>query len=545
MRKNVASQYVAFQMNSTTDGSAVTSGTPTVYYTIDGGTQGTGAGTATHEGNGQWSYAPAQAETNGNHVAFTMALSGAISQTVNVYPVSTDLQTTSTPTVNVTQVSGDSTAADNLEQDYDGTGYNKSNSTIGTTTTNTDMRGTDSAYTGTPPTVVQIRQEMDSNSTQFAAIVGDTNELQTDWANGGRLDVLLDQAAAGGGGSTSPVLLQSTTLATVSSQTSMTLTAGSADDDAYNGCMAVFIDQSTSTQIGRALITDYTGATKTLTLDAAPEFTVAVNDTVKIVAVPKQLPNAAPGQSAGVARKADADAIAVASSPQLLQTTTIDVLSSQTSFTLTAGSSDDDAYNEQIVIITDQSTITQKAVGVVSDYVGSTKTVTLAADPGVFTMAAGDSIDIVATSGVASRLGTAAQAQLAGITITPSVPTWDGTQWSEPFRRGDYYIDNGSEDSRASITISNWTGPDISAADSVTLRARRKDGTEFSWDATATQSDATTYVLYWSLSGGDGGDTDQLPGTWKFAVSASWSGPTEVRTLATGVLEMADGWVDV
>lgn len=37
-----------------------------------------------------------------------------------------------------------------------------------------------------------VRSEMDSNSTQFAAIVADTNELQTDWANGGRLDLILD-----------------------------------------------------------------------------------------------------------------------------------------------------------------------------------------------------------------------------------------------------------------------------------------------------------------------------------------------------------------
>lgn len=90
MRKNVAGQHVAFQMVSSTDGSAVTTGTPEVYYTIDGGTQGTGSGTAAHEGNGCWSYAPAQAETNGNHVAFTMVLSGAISQSVNVYPVGYD-----------------------------------------------------------------------------------------------------------------------------------------------------------------------------------------------------------------------------------------------------------------------------------------------------------------------------------------------------------------------------------------------------------------------------------------------------------------------
>lgn len=52
---------------------------------------------------------------------------------------------TATQSVNVSQISGDSTAADNLELDYDGTGYAKANSTIGTCTTNTDMRGTDSA----------------------------------------------------------------------------------------------------------------------------------------------------------------------------------------------------------------------------------------------------------------------------------------------------------------------------------------------------------------------------------------------------------------
>ena len=46
---------------------------------------------------------------------------------------------------NITQVSGDSAAADNLESDYDGTGYAKTNSTIGTCTTNSDMRGTDNA----------------------------------------------------------------------------------------------------------------------------------------------------------------------------------------------------------------------------------------------------------------------------------------------------------------------------------------------------------------------------------------------------------------
>lgn len=111
-----------------------------------------------------------------------------------------------TPSVNVTQISGDSTAADNLESYCDGTtaqpvnvtqiggtaqsatdlkdfadtGYDPTTHKIqgvvltDTCTTNTDMRGTDSAYTGTPPTATAIRQEIDANSTQLAAILTDT-----------------------------------------------------------------------------------------------------------------------------------------------------------------------------------------------------------------------------------------------------------------------------------------------------------------------------------------------------------------------------------
>ena len=41
----------------------------------------------------------------------------------------------------------------------------------------------DAGGAGTPPTVTEIRQEMDSNSTQLAAIVADTNELQTNQGN--------------------------------------------------------------------------------------------------------------------------------------------------------------------------------------------------------------------------------------------------------------------------------------------------------------------------------------------------------------------------
>jgi hypothetical protein len=79
-----------------------------------------------------------------------------------------------------------------------------------------------------------------------------------------------------------------------------------------------------------------------------------------------------------------------------LNNTTIATLTTQTSFTLTDGSTDDDAYNDCIIIIEDASTADQKAWGVVGDYTGSTKTVTLRKDPGIFTMAATDKVYIYA-----------------------------------------------------------------------------------------------------------------------------------------------------
>lgn len=74
-------------MVSATDGSAFT-GSVTCYVTGDGGTQAAGSvgsGACTHEGNGFHTYAPAQAETNYDHVAFTFTGSGAVPATVQIY----------------------------------------------------------------------------------------------------------------------------------------------------------------------------------------------------------------------------------------------------------------------------------------------------------------------------------------------------------------------------------------------------------------------------------------------------------------------------
>jgi len=88
MKKNVSGQVIGAQMNSKTDGSEVTTGTTTVYVTGDGGTQAAGSvgsGACTHEGHGFWTYAPAQAETNYDHVAFTFVNSTAVSASVQIF----------------------------------------------------------------------------------------------------------------------------------------------------------------------------------------------------------------------------------------------------------------------------------------------------------------------------------------------------------------------------------------------------------------------------------------------------------------------------
>ena len=77
--------------------------------------------------------------------------------------------------------------------------------------------------------------------------------------------------------------LVDTTIASLSSQTSFTLTAGSADNDAYNGMAFIFTDASTATQKGIAFASDYVGSTKTVTLEAAPIFTIATSDLVTVV----------------------------------------------------------------------------------------------------------------------------------------------------------------------------------------------------------------------------------------------------------------------
>lgn len=89
-------------------------------------------------------------------------------------------------------------------------------------------------------------------------------------------------------------------------------------------------------------------------------------------------------------------------SNSLFMQTTIATYATQTSFTLTAGSVDDNAYKHCAVMVTDGTTDVQKQMGYVQTYTGATKTITLYADPGRFTMEAGDYVTIFPISVVNS-----------------------------------------------------------------------------------------------------------------------------------------------
>jgi len=89
----------------------------------------------------------------------------------------------------------------------------------------------------------------------------------------------LEQAPSGG---TNPNVLVDTTIATVTDQTHIILTAGSNDDDAYKDQAIVVYDASDSDYPSVRVVAAYAGATKTVTLDSAPDFTMLAGDGARV-----------------------------------------------------------------------------------------------------------------------------------------------------------------------------------------------------------------------------------------------------------------------
>lgn len=86
LQKNVSGQNFTFCLVNATTGAALTGATVSVFVTKDNAAQASGGGTVTGSGNGQYNYAPTQAETNATDVGFLMTATSAI-------PVNLDFHT--------------------------------------------------------------------------------------------------------------------------------------------------------------------------------------------------------------------------------------------------------------------------------------------------------------------------------------------------------------------------------------------------------------------------------------------------------------------
>ena len=206
----------------------------------------------------------------------------------------------------------------------------------------------------------------------------------------------------------------------------ITLASGaSAEDDFYNGLFVGITNNSPSgvdNQMRR--IIDYNGSTKVATVDSDWGTNPSVASTYELLipegysttswggikvgtttnrgltALPDAAADAAGGVPISIAGALDLDAMNLDNSPQLLQRTTVTSLTSQTVFRLDAGSSDNDAYINCEIIIIDATTTEQRAIGLIDDYVGATKEVTLLNNPGIFTIEDGDIVKIISNKSI-------------------------------------------------------------------------------------------------------------------------------------------------
>src|SRR3954468_4690879 len=89
-RKNVASQFVCFQMLLTATGAVATGLSPAAGRCIDG-PFAAGGGTVTEDGTtGSYKYAMSQADTNGNDISFIFSAATAMPVCVNIVTTAAD-----------------------------------------------------------------------------------------------------------------------------------------------------------------------------------------------------------------------------------------------------------------------------------------------------------------------------------------------------------------------------------------------------------------------------------------------------------------------
>jgi hypothetical protein len=89
-RKNTGSQYIYFNLVSSTDGTAVTGATVTAKRSIDGAAQGSCTGSISEDAGGQYHLAASAGDLNGNNIGFLFTATGAIGVSITVVTTAAD-----------------------------------------------------------------------------------------------------------------------------------------------------------------------------------------------------------------------------------------------------------------------------------------------------------------------------------------------------------------------------------------------------------------------------------------------------------------------
>lgn len=173
MKKNVALPGLTFGLVSATDGSAITSGSPAAYITIDGGSQASATNSPVHEGNGQWSLDLTQAEMNGGVIGVLIALAGAV-------PV----QITMVTETKIVSDLNDIAAGAAMTLADDAITAAKFDESTAFPLKSADTGATAVARTGADSdTLETLSDEIAAVKAETATIVADTNELQSNQGN--------------------------------------------------------------------------------------------------------------------------------------------------------------------------------------------------------------------------------------------------------------------------------------------------------------------------------------------------------------------------
>lgn len=233
MQKNVAGQKIGAQMVTASDGSAFTS-TVTVYVTGDAGTQAlgsVGSGVCTHEGNGYHTYAPAQAETNYDLIAFTFIGTGAVPTTVQC-----------------------ATQADaNVKQ------------WLGTAVSTPTVAGVPNVNAKTWNDLATVALPLVPTTAGRTLDVSAGGEAGIDWANIGSPTTSVNLSGTSISGSDASVIQSGT--AAAGGASTITIATALGADSLPNGCL---IRITGGTGVGQCrAITGYVNATKVVTVDRA------------------------------------------------------------------------------------------------------------------------------------------------------------------------------------------------------------------------------------------------------------------------------------